>query len=264
MNKKLSGAQLVIVPITKVGENRLPYVDNIAKRYVKYIDFCRVFHLPDTTEKATYLCENLYLTLADQYGNTNIIDGMPLNRFDYFGLSSGVRQAIGSKISMQDSFILNTDPKYVGLNVALMVYYDLEEFSRRNMTDKTVVDFVTVPITTIQRYNKFPDSDRMVNKRFRRIMCDPTCTIAPDFSPLVKDDIVISNIFITLRKGSYNVVENMPLTLLWQSAMLEKTEWANIIFDFNSSYITIGGAGTVDHPENYLGKSVFLNFEYEA
>lgn len=264
MNKKLSGAQLIVVPITQVGENRFPYVENIAKRYVKYIDFCRVSSLPDSTGMVIQTAENMYMTIANEYGNTKIIDGMPLNRFDYFGLSSGVRQAIGSKISMQDCYIYNTDPSYVGANVPLMVYYDLEEFSRRNMSDKTIVDFVTVPITTVQRYNKFPDSDRMATKRFRRILCDPLCKVAPDFSPLVTDNIVATNIFITLRKGSYNVVENMPLSLLWQSAMLEKTEWANIIFDFNSSYITIGGAGTVLYPENYLGKSVFLNFEYEA
>ena len=34
MNKKLSGAQLVLVPITKMGANKFPFVENIAKRYV--------------------------------------------------------------------------------------------------------------------------------------------------------------------------------------------------------------------------------------
>ena len=48
-------------------------------------------------------------------------------------------------------------------------------------------------------------------------------------------------------------------------ADVEQTEWANIIFDFQNSYITIGGAGTIPNVStDYLGKSVFVNLQYEA
>ena len=57
----------------------------------------------------------------------------------------------------------------------------------------------------------------------------------------------------------------MPLPILYQLAMLEKSEWANIIFDFQNSYITIGGAGTIPNVNtDYIGKNVFINLQYES
>lgn len=258
MNKKLSGAQLVLVPITKMGANKFPFVENIAKRYVKYIDFCPVTKLPETDATGLDITDSMYITIFDQNGNTKLIDGLPLVRLNYQA-SYGVRQAIASKISLSDCYVLCENEEAVGTVAAFMVYYDLEEFSRRNMTDATVIDNIAVPITTNIRYNKLPDNDRMTGRRFRRLLVDfPEVT--PDFHQglqLHKDSI-----YITLRKGSYNVVENMPIMLLYQLGMIERTEWANIIFDFQSSYITVGGAGTIP-AEDVVGKYVFLNLEFE-
>ena len=48
-------------------------------------------------------------------------------------------------------------------------------------------------------------------------------------------------------------------------AMLEKSEWANIIFDFQNSFVTIGGANTIPNVStDYIGKSVFINLQYEG
>ena len=37
MNTKLSGAQLVLVPITRLGANFLPLVENLRGRVIKFI-----------------------------------------------------------------------------------------------------------------------------------------------------------------------------------------------------------------------------------
>lgn len=34
MNTKLSGAQMVLVPITRVGKNYFPLVENLRNRYI--------------------------------------------------------------------------------------------------------------------------------------------------------------------------------------------------------------------------------------
>jgi hypothetical protein len=138
----------------------------------------------------------------------------------------------------------------------------LPEFSSKNSTKNIVTDAVTIPLTTVYGRNQLPDIERMTNKRFRRILLgDPSVT--PDYTTGVTLEQA-QNLYLTLRKGSYSIFENVPVMFLYQLAMLQKTEFQNIIFDFQSSYITIGGDGTIeDVEENYIGKSVFFNMQYE-
>lgn len=262
MNTKLSGAQLVLVEIKRVGRNYFPLVENLRGRVIKYIDFCQTDYLPDTTARGLQTHADMYLTIMNEYGNTELHRDMPLDRFDY-ATTLGVRQPICAKVNMQTSYLTCEDAAQIGKVAAFMFYYDLPEYSARNTSDALTTDAIITPITTVTRYNALPDSDRLTGKRFRRILLG-TPTVSPDQSTCVGTQ-QLQNMFITLRKGTYNVVENMPLMLLWQLYFLEKTEWANIIFDFQSSYITVGGAGTIPNGNtDYVGKCVFLNLQYEA
>ena len=262
MNTKLSGAQLVLVEIKRVGRNYFPLVENLRNRMIKYIDFCQTDYLPDTIARGVQTTDDLYLTIMNEHGNTELHRDMPLVRFDYTQ-TLGVRQPICAKINMQTSFVTCQDAAQIGKFAAFMFYYDLPEYSARNNSDAVITDAITIPLTTAARYNALPDSDRMTGKRFRRILLGmPTTT--PDAQTALTQ-AQLANCFITLRKGTYDVVQNMPLPLLWQMGLLEKTEWANIIFDFQSSFVTIGGAGTIPNVNtDYIGKSIFINLQYES
>lgn len=260
MNKKLSGAQMVFVPITRLGQNKFPFVENIKRRYIKFIDFYPVQYLPGTDATGLQSTADMFVTIYNNAGNTQIIRDLPLERFNY-AQTLGIRQQIGSYISLSDCYVDCRNQASVGTVAAFVFWYDLPEFSERNTTDKTCVDFVSIPLTNATRYNLFPDDDKMVGKRFRRIL-----SAAPSVTPDYRTGIgatELENIYLTLRKGSYNVLENVPVAMLNQLTMLEKSEFQNIIFDFNSSYVTIGGAGTIPNVStDYIGKSVFLNLEY--
>lgn len=260
MNKKLSGAQLVLVPITRVGQNKFPFVENIKRRYIKYIDFYPVQYLPGTTDPGTTSTADMFVTIYNSVGNTQLMRDLPLERFNY-QQTLGVRQQIGSYISLSDCYVDCRNASMAGTTAAFIFWYDLPEFSKKNETDSTCIDFVTIPITNSNRYNLFPDDDKMVGKRFRRIYAS-----APDTTPDYRAGVTaaqLANLYLTLRKGSYNVLENVPVAMLNQLTMLEKSEFQNIIFDFNSSFITVGGAGTIPNVQtDYVGKSVFLNLEY--
>lgn len=262
MNTKLSGAQLVLVEITRVGKNFLPVVQYLNGRTIKYIDFCQTSYLPGIAGNVGLVStDDMYLTIRNEQGNTDIHYMMPLERFDY-AATLGVRQPIFSKISLPNSYIECQDANQIGKIAALVFYYDLPEYSARNAAEKVVTDAISVPITTAIRYNTFPDTDRLTGKRFRKILLG-TPNITPDLRNGL-DMTKLANCFLTLRKGTYNVIENMPVVLLWQMAMLEKSEWANIIFDFQNSFITIGGAGTIPNvTTDYIGKAVFFNLQYE-
>lgn len=259
MNNKLSGGKLVLVPIKQLGINKIPYIEDLRDRTIKYIDFHPASLLPDTDGQGVQDNSNMYVSIADVFGNEFIIKDLPLERFNYVQ-TLGVKQSICKKISLQNSAIICQNASNIGKYVALIFWYDLPEFSARNRSDVTVVDSVTVPITNVIRYNSLPDEERMTGKRFRQILLG-TPTITPDLRNALDLD-KLNNIYITLRKGSYNVIENIPVVLFYQMQMLQKSVFANIIFDMQSSYLTIGGAGTATYAD-YVGKSVFLNFVYE-
>lgn len=260
MNKKLSGAQMVLVPITKMGENKFPWVENIRSRFIKYIDFYGCRYLPGTDAVGLTNPENIFVTIKNESGNTEIIRNLPLDRFDY-SQTIGVRQPIFSKIALSDCVVNCQQDTAIGTVAAFVFWYDLPDFSQKNTTKELVTDAISVPIMGMQGRNIFPDFDRMTGKRFRRIILGVP-TVTPDLFNGVSD-VQLKNIYMTLRKGSYNVMENVPIWLMYQLDMLDKSEFQNIIFDFQSSYLTIGGDGTIQDEQNYLGHSVFFNLQYE-
>lgn len=261
MNQKLSGAQLVLVPITRMGVNNFPWVENIRGRYIKFVDFYGTTYLPGTEVAGLTTTENMYITITNEAGNTQIIRNLPLERLDYTK-TLGIRQPVGSKVCLSDCAVICKNEDAIGKVAAFVFWYDLPDYSKANSTDKLVTDSVSIPLTTSIRYNLFPDVDRMTGKRFRRLLVSAQST-TPDMNEGVEES-QLENIYLTLRKGTYNVMDNVPVMLLYQLAMIQKTEFANIIFDFHSSYLTIGGAGTIPGvQEDYIGKSVFFNLQYE-
>ena len=261
MNTKLSGARLVLVPITREGKNYLPFIEYLDHRLIKYIDFAPAAYLPDTDAPGLTTSADLFVTIMNEPGTTELHKNLPLERLDY-QQTIGIRQPIFNKINLSASYIDCQDPSAVGKTAALLFWYDLPEYSQRNMTTALTLDAFSVPVERIDRYNPFPDIDRMTNKRFRRLLLG-TPTATPDMKPgVLPTDL--QNVYVTLQKGAYRILDNCPVMLLYQIAMLEKTEFQNIIFDFESSYITIGGNGTYPTPSDYVGKSVFFNAQYES
>ena len=262
MNTKLSGCQLVLVEIKRIGRNYFPFVENIRGRVVKYIDFYPASYLPDTDAPGMTTSADSFMTLVNEYGQEELHREVPLERFDFIA-TMGVRQPICSKLGMQSCYINCQNAAMVGKTAALVFYYDLPEYSARNSVDKVITDAISIPLVSSARYNQLPDTDRLTGKRFRRILLGiPTTT--PDLQTGLGAS-ELANVYLTLRKGTYNILENMPLPILWQLGMLEKSEFANIIFDFQNSFLTIGGAGTIPNVQtDYIGKSVFLNLTYEA
>lgn len=261
MNTKLSGAQLVLVPITKMGKNKFPRIENIRSRFIKFVDFFPTPYLPGTSAAGLTDTDSLFVTFKNAAGNTEFIRNLPLERLNY-AQTLGIRQPIFSNIALSDCSVNCQNESAIGKTAAFVFWYDLPDFSAKNNTKQLVTDSLSIPLTTPYGLNTFPDVERMTDKRFRRILLgEPNVT--PDFNPGITLTSA-KNVYLTLRKGSYNVVENLPIMLLYQIQMLQKSEFQNIIFDFQSSYLTIGGDGSIPGLEDdYIGKSVFFNFQYE-
>jgi len=262
MNTKLSGCRMVQVPITQKGKNKFPFIEDIRGRVIKYIDFYASTYLPGTTTSGAVSTTDTYLTIMNEIGNTEIHNHVPLERFDYIN-TQGLRVAIGDKISLNECYVDNQNAANVGKIAAFIIWYDLPEYSRKNNCDAVITDYLSIPLRTAVRYNQLPDEDRMVGRRFRKILAATPGT-TPDYQTGVSS-AQLANLYLTLRKGSYNILQDLPLAMLVQLKMQDKTVFQNIIFDLQSSYITIGGQGTIPNVStDYVGKYVFLNCQYEA
>lgn len=262
MNTKLSGAQLVLVPITQMGRNVFPYIEHIANRVVKYIDFAPAALLPRTTAAGLQTTQDLTVTIFDESGTKEIHRQLPLERLDY-SATTGIRQPIFKKIQMDSCYIDCQNPAAVGKVAALVFWYDLPQYSAANNSKSTDLqtDAIEIPITNITQFNVLPDTDRLTGKRFRKILLGVP-SVTPDKNTGLST-AELQNCYLTLQKGTYKVLADVPVSLLYQLQMSEKTEFANIIFDFQSSYVTVGGAGAVT-PSDYVGKYIFMNLQYEA
>lgn len=261
MNPKLSGAQMVLVPIKRLGENKFPWVENIRSRFIKYIDFYGCQYLPGTQSPGLTITNSMFVTIKNAAGNTELVRNLPLERFDYTQ-TLGIRQPIFSNISLTDCVVNCQNERAIGKVAAFVFWYDLPNFSQKNTTDFLITDSISIPLVSSVGLNQFPDVDRMATKRFRRIILGSP-SITPDlYSGLSMEQL--KNVYMTLRKGSYNILDNVPVMLMYQLAMVQKSEFQNIIFDFQSSFLTIGGDNTIPNVEQeYIGKSVFFNLQYE-
>lgn len=256
MNKKLSGAKTVLVPITKVGKNYIPYVEDLKNRTIKYIDVVFTTYLPDTeTLGVDTYTQTPYITLADTTGNSYVINNRPVYDFAYT-MNCGIRPEVNTKLSLQNSFITNNDEGAVGKCYVLVFWYDLPEYSARNRKDVLITDYITVPVKNVLG-NVLPNEERFTGKRFRYIWLSYAKTTPEGATGADQNET--KYLYLTLQKGSYKVLDNVPLQLFWQLQMFDKMEFANIIFDMQNSYIKVGGAGKATPS----GNSVFLNLVYE-
>ncbi|MGM9818822.1 MAG: hypothetical protein ACI30B_07580 [Paludibacteraceae bacterium] len=256
MIRKVSGAKSVIVPITALGRNPLPYVEYLNNRYIKYIDFVKVASLPSSMEEPVSDTSNMFVTLSQQSGNSYFIKSEPLVKFD-IERNKGIRKPIMQKISLQNSFIECTDKSYIGQSVLLVFWYDLPEYSARNKTLNLVDDYFEVKILTNTDRIALPDNRTMVGRRFRNFLIT-----YPDYTPSMAKGIHMDeaeHLYLTLQKGNYKVVDAVPLKAFYQIDKLQSIEFANIIFDFTSSFIFFGGSGL----SSAIGKSVMINATYE-
>lgn len=256
MVRKVSGAKTVIVPITTIGKNYLPYVEYLNNRYIKYIDCVIVNSLPYSAGTPITSTDNLFVSLAQQSGNLYFVENEPLVKFD-IEQNQGIRKPILQKVSLQNSYIECTDVTLIGQSVLLVFWYDLPEFSQRNKTQNLLTDYFEVKIQSLTEHNQFPDNRTMVGRRFRNFL-----VTYPSSTPSLSQGISEANandLYITLQKGNYKVVDTLPLKVFYQINKLQNVDFANIIFDFTYSYIFCG----VNADNSVVGKSVMINATYE-
>lgn len=257
MLKKISGSKTVLVKINNLGKNNLPFIEDLKDKQIKYIDVVAVTSLPYISANCISNFDTAYLTLADKTGNKFPYLNIPLLQYMTV-YNQGVKPFIGSVISLQNSYVTVTDSSDLGKYVVLVFWYDNVSYSQRNTTLDLSIDAFEVPIISATMKNQLPDNRTMVGKRFRRLFSS-----FPDVTASFKTGITYTDskdLYLSLYKGNYAVIDTLPICLLYDQFLYEKLELSNIIFDFTNSFILVGGNGS---GSSLIGKTVFLNAEYE-
>lgn len=263
MNAKISGGQSVIVPIKRLGNNTLPFVENLKDRVIKYIDVDVVNPiLPDGSTNAlqpNYNTEaaSTYITLVDKNGVVINYNNYPV--FNLISYMAGTdRNLIGKKLSLQNSFITITNPYLIGQSVLLTFWYDEPEFSQRNTTNNISVETIEVAYLSATKKNLMPDNRTLAGKRVRRILFD-YATITPSYKDCVNTTKQAQG-YITLNNGNTSILKQVPIASLYKYGVLNTfdLEFANIKFDLTNSWIETFGDNAFVPNQAWL-----IRFAYE-
>lgn len=273
MENIITGAKTITVAINKLGENFLPYNEELKDKVIRYIDVVPMGLLPQSNGDVFTDFENCTLTLADFNGNSYFAYNVPLDRYNPIK-TGGVRLPINKKISLQNSYIFVAENNaQIGNSVVVVVYYEDEFYSYPNTTNDLAVDAVEVKINSLDFNNMLPDNRTLVGKRIRGLAL-PDVTLTPSFTKSV-NKILINNKwgYITLQKNNYVILDHLPLFLLLEPYYLSSLQFRNIELDLINSYITIGGSTAKINEifgenaqliiDDLLAGSVFLNVLYE-
>lgn len=273
MENIITGAKTITVAINKLGENFLPYNEELKDKVIRYIDIVPMGMLPQSNGDVFTDFENCTLTLADFNGNSYFAYNVPLDRYNPVK-NGGVRIPINKKVSLQNSYIfVAEDNAQIGNSVVVVVYYEDEFYSYPNTTNDLAVDAVEVKINSLDFNNMLPDNRTLVGKRIRGIAL-PDVILTPSFTKSI-NKILINNKwgYITLQKNNYVILDHLPLFLLLEPYYLSSLQFRNIELDLINSYITIGGSTAKINEmfgedaqliiDDLLAGSVFLNVLYE-
>lgn len=262
MNAKISGGQSVIVPISRVGNNPLPFIENLKDRVVKYIDVDTVnATLPDSTTNAYTTNDDTagtYITLVDKNGFVINHNNYPL--YNLISYQAGTdRPFIGKKISLQNSYLTITDAALIGKSVLLTFWYDEPEFSQRNTTNNISVETIEVPYLSPYKKNLMPDNRTLAGKRVRRILFD-YATVTPSYKTCVNTSKMAQG-YITLNNGNTSILKQVPIASLYKYGVLNTfdLEFANIKFDLTNSWIETFGDNDFTANQAWLIRFAFEN-----
>ena len=249
MNKFFSGAIGVEIPLqANTTKYYFPYIPQLVDKRIKHIEFCsgdKINVTPNGLEITASVSKNIYMTIYDSNANREVITQLPVTELNH----NGNRLFINKVIDMRRSFIeidgLNPDLENKAVYMVLM--YDesntWDVVPKVNRTSILPLEILTTGTKTL-----FEKNAMFIDKKIQNlILTFPTVT--PKGNDGFADDEFLDK-FITLKTGSLEFFQNVPLYMFYQADLYYPLRLQNIMFDLQSSYIT---------SVNNSGKSIFFN-----
>lgn len=232
-----SGAKMIEIPIDHVGRNYFPDVNDLYGRTIQSITLfpnCVPLSGKNSVLEDDYYAISLNLT-SD--GSTYEVLNAPVIQYsNYYTLGRNVE--VNQKLSLEHCYF---DVQYLsqtGVIVAVLWFEADKQYRADAKTDLDSINSFDVPLLLGTGYrNYLPDNRDMVDKHFRGFLVDSTMLYSPNGQQVDQQDL--SPCYITLCKGSYAVIDRLPLQAFQQLWDIEKMRFDNIIFDFEQSFIEV-------------------------
>lgn len=231
-----SGAKMIEIPITRTGRNYFPDVQDLYGRTIQALTLfpdCNPLNgggiyptdYEDWSVNLTADGQNYDLlnTPAAEFVNERVL-GKPLE--------------LNMPLSLENCYIDARTVTSTGLLVAVVWFEADAQYRATAKTDLCSYNSFDINIVLMPGYrNYFPDNRDMAGKHFRGFNRDRAMETTP-FGQVVAD-IDSNATYLTFVKGTYALMERVPLVAFEQTSFIERQKFDNIVFDFENSYLEL-------------------------
>lgn len=241
MNKLVSGAYGIEIPVGTQTKILLPEILDLKGKRIKHIDVCdQMLYAPSGLEIAKPVA---YLTIIEQNSKEEKVQSLSFKQLTT-STANGNRHFINKIVDFTQSYIEVVSPStYTGKSLFLVFWYDEPRVWNNipEKTNRTTISSFEVPITAtnLSKY-MFPDNRTLFGKKFQNLLlfANSTGKTPEGKTPIT---VTLSNkAYVTLKKDNYEFFKQVPLSLFNQSSVLFPLRLQNIQFDFTNSFIEFG------------------------
>lgn len=247
-----TAATTIFISITKQGQNFFPRINKIAGKKIQAIAlFDGQYPLNGGNPFPAASVASTFLSLTED-GRDYFVNSLSLNLFSYTACK-GKLLPINRELSVENCFITVSDPSLIGTVLVLTVFYEDKRYATGYSKEALYDNFSAKVVGTGSPYPVYmPDFKNLKNASFSNLFVTFPSTTANFDTGVSESDI--NSIYVTFVKGSYAVLENIPLSFFYQTENYERIDFDGIIWDFENSYTTVAKGQTVT--ESYINFTV--------
>jgi hypothetical protein len=249
-NLSFNAAYCFEINLDSTGKTYLPDIEILRNKTIVHLQVVAVENTP--TGKTPSVSG--YLTLVDTANKQFIQRDNLVNYND--DITLGRKQPINRALVLPSCFVEYSGDG-TGKSITIVAYYN-DAAPKYNEAAKSEINYVELVYDGLTRV-MFNEERTLVGKKFRNIFTRYAASAKSANGIDLVSDSFINSAYLTLVKGSREVVRRVPLKALAQIDKQALQRMNAISFDFPNSFIEVYGTQTAN-----VGKAIFLNFEIEA
>lgn len=231
-----SGAKMIEIPITMVGRNYFPDLQDLYGRKIQALTLYPECLPLNGQSIAAADCKQWTVNLTSDGQNYDLLN-TPAAEF-VNSLVLGKPIELNMPLSFENCYIDAQQVSRAGVLVAVVWYEADPQYRAKATTDLCDYNSFDINLVLMPGYrNYFPDNRDMAGKHFRGFNHHLGIATTP-FGQRAAD-INNNAVYLTFMNGTYALMERVPLMAFIQSDFIERQKFDNILFDFENSFVEL-------------------------
>jgi hypothetical protein len=262
------GVELIIPAVTAESlDVYFGWISELHKKRIKYIDFYYSAGVKSLSGRSLHDGDDAYLTLSD-YQNVQFVYDTPLASLFDVNYTRGRRILFNKEIDLLKSKVTVKNIDSVEEQSLYFVFwYDEPEVRNRlsayGPLSSRNVEAVELYIPANAKRTFWPDNRVIVDRSITNVfsfsrLVEESGATSPNGLPFITD-LTFRSSYLTLAKGNYLFMKQVPLPLLSLDSKDYIIELENVVFDAPNSYVEFPWNGAVLNPAALL-----FNVEMQA